>query len=196
MKYLLLTMLLLLLACGYCAKGWQKAKAETDRLSRNQSALLTDIEQYKTDAGNNAARVWQLELTKNEFERQCADLKKQVNELGVKTKYLQQIINAGVKTEVKIQTVVRDSIVYRDMGRQDTMKCIDFATPYFSIAGCISNDTVFNGSATHVDTLSFVAHRVPKRFLFFRWGTKGVLLDVVVRDTCSRLTYNRYVKIK
>jgi hypothetical protein len=184
------------MACGFLAKQLRKSKQESDRLSQNQTALLADIQFYKTKAGNNAAKIQRLELNRSEFERLCVDLKEQVKELGVKNRYLRGVIVAGTKTEVDVKAAVRDSVTYIDGNRSDTLRCVDFSDGYVSLSGCIRGDSVFNAHIENVDTLSLVGHRVPKRFLFFRWGTKAVELDIVSKNPHTHLTYGRYVELK
>ncbi|KAA6320446.1 hypothetical protein EZS27_029782 [termite gut metagenome] len=177
-------------------RSCQNIKADRDRLSQNQHALLEDITFYKTEDGESAAKVERLELTKREFEKQCADLKEEVNALGIKTKYLQSVINTTTKTEAYISTNVRDSIVYRNREQPpDTLRCFDFADPYLRVDGCVEKDT-FSGHIVSYDSLIFVAHRVPKKFLFIRWGTKAVELDVVTKNPHSEIIYNRYIELR
>lgn len=140
------------------------AKKESKRLAANQSALLVDVQLYKTKAGDNAAKVQKLELTKSEFEKQCVALKNEVEELGIKTKRLESVISTSVKTEAQITAPVRDSIVYRDRYQPpDTLRCFNFADNYLKVNGCVDRDT-FNGKIESVDTLIHAAHRVPKSF--------------------------------
>jgi seryl-tRNA synthetase len=196
-KYVVLAFLLLISFCFYFASEWKSAQEENRRLSGNQTALLDDIRFYKTQSGENVAKVQKLELTKNEFEKQCKELKEQVNALGIKTKYLQNVINTITKTEVEIRAIVRDSIVYRNIDEPtDTLRCIDFADDYMNINGCIHNNTTFEGKVISYDSLLFVVHRVPKKFLFFRWGTKAIELDMLTKNPHSKITFNRYIELK
>lgn len=46
------------------------------------------------------------------------------------------------------------------------------------------------------DTLQMIVHRVPKRFLFFRYGTKGVRMEVVSQNPHSRLSYPKIIMFR
>ena len=48
----------------------------------------------------------------------------------------------------------------------------------------------------HRDTLDQVIYRVPRRFLFIRWGTKEIRQAVSVRDPKSTIVYSEYVVLK
>ena len=54
---------------------------------------------------------------------------------------------------------------------------------------------MFHGSITAVDTLDIIVHRIPKRFLFFRFGCKQVRMDIISRNPHTRLTYARYYQL-
>lgn len=168
-------------------------REEKKRLANNQESLLSDVEYYKTESGKNAASVQKLELTRSELEKHCKDLTQTVEDLGIKVKRLQSASTTVTKTEVEIQTVVRDSIVYRD--RPVILKTINWEDPWIKLDG-ILDGIDFSAKIQSVDTLSHIAHRVPKKFLFFRFGTKAVRLEVVNKNPHSKIVYTEYVELK
>ncbi len=195
-KFIIALLVLLVSACIFFAYGWREQKRESKRLSRNQSALLADVQLYKTQAGENAAKVQKLELTKSEFEKQCVTLKNEVEALGIKTKRLESVISTSSKTEAQIVAPVKDSLVYRDREQPpDTLRCFSFADDYLKVNGCIEKDT-FNGKIESRDTLIHAVHRVPKKFLFFRFGCKAIELEVVSKNPHSKIIYSRYIELK
>jgi hypothetical protein len=169
------------------------AREEKKRLANNQESLLSDVEYYKTESGKNAASVQKLELTRSELEKHCKDLTQTVEDLGIKVKRLQSASTTVTKTEVEIQTVVRDSIVYRD--RPVILKAINWEDPWIKLDG-ILDGIDFSAKIQSVDTLSHIAHRVPKKFLFFRFGTKAVRLEVVNKNPHSKIVYTEYIELK
>lgn len=144
-------------------------REEKKRLTNNQESLLSDIEYYKTESGKNAASVQKLVLTKSELEKHCQDLTQTVKDLGIKVKRLQSASTTVTKTEVEIQTVVRDSIVYRD--RPAILKAINWKDPWIKLDGILDGKN-FSAKIQCLDTLSHIVHRVPKKFLFFALGLK------------------------
>ncbi len=196
-KYFTGACLLLVLAVVILGNLLDSVKKEAVRLSGNQEALMADVTFYKTEAGDNAAKVQKLELTKQEFEKQCVALKQEVEQLGIKTKRLQNVISTASKTEATIKTVVRDSIVYRDREQPpDTLRCFGYADPYLTLEGCIINKDTAIVKYQNVDSLIHVVHRVPKKFLFFKYGCKAVEMDVVSKNPHTTLTYSRYIEFK
>lgn len=194
-KYLLIAIVALLAIAGSAIHYSQQLKADNERLHSNQSALMADVELYKTKAGENAAKVQRLQLTASEFETQCADLKAEVEQLGIKAKRLQQVIASSSQTKVDVRTEVKDSIVYVPMqARLDTLKCFEFNDGWVRASGCIDTSGHFEGEFESNDSLLIVAHRVPKRFLFFRWGCKRVELDIKSSNPHTSITHAKFIE--
>lgn len=171
----------------------QNVRQEKNRLANNQEALLSDVDYYKTEAGNSAASVQMLELSKSELEKHCTDLTKTVQDLNIKVKRIQAAAQTATKTEVEIKTVVRDSIVYRD--RPVSLKVINWRDPWVSLNGVLDGEN-FSAKIESVDTLTHVIHRVPKKFLFFRYGVKAIKLDVVSKNPHSKIVFTEYIELK
>lgn len=168
-------------------------REEKKRLTNNQESLLSDIEYYKTESGKNAASVQKLMLTKSELEKHCQNLTQTVKDLGIKVKRLQSATTTVTKTEIEIRTVVRDSIVYRD--RPVILKTINWKDPWIKLNGVLDGDD-FSAKIQSIDSLSHVAHRVPKKFLFFRFGTKAVRLEVVNKNPHNQIVYTEYIEVR
>ena len=47
-----------------------------------------------------------------------------------------------------------------------------------------------------VDTLQQIVHRVPRRFLFIRWGTKAIRQEVVSSNPHTNIVYTEYIELK
>lgn len=192
-KILLYGNIALIIAVMVLSCWLNNTREEKKRLANNQESLLSDIEYYKTESGKNAASVQKLVLTKSELEKHCHDLTQTVEDLGIKVKRLQSATTTVTKTEVEIQTVVRDSIVYRD--RPVILKTIKWKDPWIKLDGILDGDN-FSAKIQSIDSLSHVVHRVPKKFLFFRFGTKAVRLEVVNKNPHSKIVYTEYIEIK
>lgn len=192
-KILLYGNIALVIAVMVLSCWLNNTREEKKRLANNQESLLSDIEYYKTESGKNAASVQKLVLTKSELEKHCQDLTQTVEDLGIKVKRLQSATTTVTKTEVEIQSVVRDSIVYRD--RPVILKTIKWKDPWIKLDGILDGDN-FSAKIQSIDSLSHVVHRVPKKFLFFRFGTKAVRLEVVNKNPHSKIVYTEYIEIK
>lgn len=194
MRKLLIYINMALLVAVVSLSCWLgNVRTEKKRLANNQEALLTDVEYYKTESGKNAASVLKLELSRSELERHCQDLTKTVEDLNIKISRIQSASTTVTKTEVEIQTVVRDSIVYRDL--PISIKVINWRDPWIKLNGVLDGDT-FSAKIESVDTLQQVVHRIPKKFLFIKWGTKAIRQEVVSSNPHSKIVYTEYIELK
>lgn len=180
----------LLLSVNRCSQ----VREENKRLSSNQRALLTDITYYKTQDSLNAASIEKLTLTVGEIKRHYPDLKREVENLGIKLKRVEQLAQTATESTYPVETTIRDSIFIRDTVPV-TLRCIDFDNRYLSLSGCEENG-LFKGNIRTVDTLVQVVHRVPRKFLFFRWGVKAIRQEIVSKNPYSKITYSEYLELK
>lgn len=192
-KYLAIALCVSLAVVAFLSNRIHSIKEDRDRLKGNQTALLSDVEYYKSESGRYASSVQALQLSKSELEKHCANLKKTVDDLNLKVKRIQSASTTATKTEVEIKTEVRDSIVYRD--RLDTLKRITFKDPWVRLDGTIEKDT-FTGEINVCDTLVQIVHRVPKRFWFIKWGTKAIRQEIRTSSPYTKIVYSEYIELK
>lgn len=192
-KILLYVNMALILTVSVLSYWLNNVREEKKRLADNQEALLSDVDYYKTESGKSAASVLKLELSKSELENHCQDLTKTIDDLNIKIGRIQSVSTTVTKTEVEIQTVVRDSIVYRDL--PVNLKVVKWRDPWVTLNGVLDGET-FSAKIESVDTLSQVVHRIPKKFLFIKWGTKAIRQEVVSSNPHSKIVYTEYIELK
>ena len=194
-KYLLFTILVLAASLAVSVKSCQDIRTDRNRLSDTQRTLLADIEFYRTKDSLSAASVERLTLTNREFRKYAGELKKTVEELNLKVKYLQSASQSATETKYLVKTEIRDSIVIRPGREPDTLNRIDFQDPYLTFSGSITGKQ-FSGLIQSRDTIVQLIHRIPRRFWFIRWGTKAIRQEIVSRNPYSRITYTEYIELK
>ncbi len=182
---------------SFCAvQQCQHYRAKSQRLTSNVESLMAGTEQFKTEAGKQAARAQQLQLTTDELKRQCTDLQARLEDMGIKAKHLQSATTTTTKTITKIDTLVRDSIVYvREQTQLDTVQVLNWADAWVQLHGTISKGR-FVGTVYSQDTITVAVHRVPKKWLFFRWGTKRVDVSVSSTNPHTEIMQVQCVEIK
>lgn len=172
----------------------RKTTQERERYKANQAALLGQVEYYQTENGKNAASVQKLTLTYDELKANYDVVCNTAKELGVKVKRLESASTTETKTEVRIVTEVRDSIVYRD-GRIDSLLAFRWHDPWVNVDGAIRRDSVdMNISST--DTIVQIVHRVPHKWWFIKWGTKAIRQEVVSTNPHTKITYTELIDLK
>lgn len=192
-KFLFIALVLLIGANIFLFKRLDSVKKERDRLDSNQAALLSDVEHYKTESGKNATSVLRLELTKNELEKKNKGLTKTVDDLNIKLKRIQAATTTATKTEIEIKTEVRDSIVYRN--QLDTLLNFRWRDSWIDLMGTIDKG-VLSAKIESTDTLHHIIHKIPKKFLFFRFGVKAIKMEVVNSNPHNKITYTEYIELK
>lgn len=193
----ILLYLSLVLTVSLIGVSWalHNTSKDRDRLASNQNTLLSDIRHYKTTNGNNAASIQKLTLSKSELEHNCTELKKQIQDMGIKMKRVQSISSTSTQSDYEIHAQIKDSIVYKDRIKYITLHTIKYSDPWIYLSGVIDSLN-FNGSIQTRDTLIQVVHRIPKKFLFFRFGCKAILQDVKCTNPHSTITYTKYIEMK
>lgn len=193
-KIMLGIIIALAISVYFLGKSNKALRSDNTRLQGNNTALMEDVATYKDAADRSAASVQILELKKSELEKNYADVCKRADELGLKVKRLEAASKTATKSEVKIQTVVMDSIVYRN-GVLDSLKSISWSDPWVSVKGTLKADDL-DLKVTSVDTLYQYVHRVPHKFWFIKWGTKAIRQEIVSSNPHTVIVYSEYIELK
>ena len=163
---------------------------EAERLDNNQTALTEQIYLYRTSLYESAASVRALQLRCGEYERICAEDAARIRDLGIKIKRLESAAKSAVRTEVEIVAPLRDTIILRD-----TLRLFRWQDPWVEVEGLIGLDSVECRVAS-IDTLRQVVHRVPRRFLFIKYGIKAIRQEVISSNPHSQIVYSEYIELK
>lgn len=181
-------------------------KTDRDRLKENQNILLHNgkVDIKRTNTGLSQASVTALTLRSSEFRQSGDTLLQVAKSAGIKTSRISEAATASTTTSVEFKTRIFQTIVH-DTVRDTVARSLttflpsrqlqlSWNDPWVSLSGTIT-DSMFHGSITAVDTLDIIVHRIPKRFLFFRFGCKQVRMDIISRNPHTRLTYARYYQL-
>lgn len=193
-KFLAISCLVLVVVCLSLIKVVQGLHEEKDRLTINNESLMESVNLYKSNSGKYAASVISLTLTKSELEKNRDELAETIKDLNIKIKRLQSASSTSTNTQVKVQTIIKDSIVYRN-GLQDTLQSFSWEDSWTKIHGEIKSKDV-NMYINSVDTLKQIVHRVPKKFLFFRFGTKAIRQEIISSNPHTKIVYSEYIELK
>ncbi|WP_195461168.1 DUF6549 family protein [Alistipes sp. D31t1_170403_E11] len=177
---------------------YRRYHAENRRLTQNQTALTAEITHYRTQAGADAASVRALRLRCGEFESLRAADAREIRRLGIRIRRLETAAKAVTATQTEVRMPLRDTVVAGIRGSlpvHDTMRVFRWRDPWVSVEGRIGKDSVACRIRS-VDTLRQVIHRIPRRFLFIRWGTKAIRQEIVSTNPHTQIVHAEYVKIE
>lgn len=191
LTYILIAAILTILGLSISVS---KLRGEKERYEANQKTLLGKVEYYKTRSGTNAASVQKLTLSYNELKENYAEVCKTAKDLNIQVKRLQSVSNTSTKTEVQINTVVKDSIVYIK-GDPVNVTAFRWEDPWTGIQGVIRNDSI-DLNVQSCDTLVQIVHKVPHKFWFIKWGCKAIRQEIVSKNPHTHITYTDYIELK
>lgn len=193
-KILTIATVILALAVICLSVSNGKLMDERNRYKANQQALLSNVKYYKTENGKSAASVKKLTLSYDELKEHYKDVCKVAKDLDIKVKRMQSASTTATRTEIKVVTEIRDSIVYRD-SIKERIQVFRWNDPWVSILGKIERDSIGMNVESR-DTLTQIVHRVPHKFWFIKWGTKAIRQDIVSSNPHTKITYSEYIELK
>lgn len=174
-------------------------RENVNRYKANTTALMQDIEQYRTSDSLNAAKVGVLSLKLSEIEDLRAEDIKTIESLKIKKRELEQVTTMQMQTIANIKGEVRDTIIYVNNIMQDTLWTLDVSDEWIDLHGVIGKDRAFDGTLEVRDSLTIVETVLRKRFLGFLWKTKKVKsreIDVVNKNPYSQIVGLESIRIE
>lgn len=196
-------------------------RAERRRMQSNNEVLTDSVEFYRTESGRSAASRQVFELRASELERYNAQLAATVRELRIKARRLEAAAMTATRTEVQITAPLEsagpqpsawekygagvrraaDSVKaaldrkFSGLPKVPEAKVFRWSDRHVSVDGVIRDDSA-SCRVVSVDTLQQIVHRVPRRFLFIRWGTKAIRQEVVSSNPHTNIVYTEYIELK
>lgn len=163
---------------------------ECRRLEQNQRALLSDIETFKTKADEWACTTEILELEIKELRRARREDVKRLKEMGLRLRRAESYAKSIAQHSSSATLPLHDSIVERD-----TVHTFHTQQGNTELHGLIRNDSI-SYTLQSIDTLYQVIHRVPRRFLFLRFGTRAIHQTVWSSNHNTKIIYNEYIELR
>jgi hypothetical protein len=173
-------------------------KSDRDRLSKNQDIMQRDIDRYQVSDSLYAVSVQELSFTLNEYKKYRSEDLQTIKWLKNDISRLQGINKANLKTIYDLTAIdIRDSIVYRDNYRTDTIRCVNYNDNYLLFSGCFDK-TKFSGRIESRDSLIITEHIIPKRFLGFLWkyGVKERRREILSKNPYTKIIDAEFVSIR
>lgn len=189
MKKTALILLLLLLA-GASFRTLRRARSETERLRRNLCVLTDTLDRYRTRLCEEVASVEALRLRCAEFERLRAGDAAEIRRLGIRLRRAESAARTVAATTIEVPVPVHDTVILRD-----TLRLFRWQDSWVTVEGLVGRDTV-QCRVESIDTIVQVVHRVPRRFLFIRWGTKALRQEILSRNPHTKIVCAEYIKLE
>lgn len=76
-----------------------------------------------------------------------------------------------------------------------TRRAFRWRDAWITVEGIVTADSV-HCRVESIDTLRQIVHRVPHRFLFFRWGTKAIRQEISSSNPHTRIVWTEYIRLE
>lgn len=213
-KYLLLTIALLVAALILTARSCTTIRSDRNRLSDNQAVLFSEARAYAVRDSLSALGQGVLRMELDELRHARAKDAQLIADMGVRLKRVNSVAKIATIGTYEIKAAItpaqkqsdrpmlNDSVFQSasDKAMNNALKNTEaqrFAlqTPYIDINGIVENDSVSASIAVR-DTIVQVLHRVPRFKLLGIWfGTRGVRQEVVSKNPHTTITAAEYIEI-
>lgn len=194
--YIILGIITLAGATAFLNNRLKKEKAEKELYQKNTDVLMGKVEAYKANDSLNVVSIGRLELKLSEYKKYREEDLELINRLKIDKKRLEQITTAQTQTIYELKGSVRDSIVYVDNYIVDNLRCLDIVNKWFDLHGCINKKNEFSGTFENRDSLVYVEHVVPKKFLFIKWGVKERKQEILSKNPNTKIMNAEYISIR
>ena len=169
-------------------------RADRNRLRINQAELLEQTGLFRKDAAEAAENVRQLTLTIQELKAGRPALVEKIKDQGVKPKDIQGVTTTIAEAKADIKASLREEIRMTDTIPKIVSK-IEWIDGYFTLKAVIG-DKILTGTGMYRDIRIQTLYRVPRKFLFIRWGTKEVRQVARFSNPKARIVFQEVIKIE
>lgn len=166
---------------------------ERNRYRANTTALLQDVERYRTQDSLNVAKVGVLSLKVAELEKYRAEDADLVESLKIRNKDLEQMTKAQTRMIADLHGTVADTVVIVKEVVDSTAFSLSVHDAWIDLHGLVY-DGCFDGTLVVRDSLVIVESVKRKRFLGFLWRTKKVKSRSV--DVVSKNPYTEIIGVE
>ena len=167
-------------------------RKENIRIAGNNLVLSSRLDTFRTALGESASQVDRLQLTLREFKDQNQELNDRIKMLDLRLRRVTSYSINGYQSNINFTVPL---YVNPTMPGVPVERRFTYFDTWNRVEGLIRSDSV-KCSVTHKDTIDQIIYRVPRKFLFIRWGTKKVSQIITLRDTNSTIIYSKYIELQ
>lgn len=191
-KYLFIIIAVLLIALAALGMYTNYLRKDNLRIKSNNVVLSSQLDTFRTRLGESASMVDRLSLTVKEFGQQNQQLAERVKMLDLRLRRVSSYSINGYESSVTF-TVPLTTVSSMPNTKQEQR--FVWNNTWNRVEGVIASDSV-KCIVEHKDTIDQIIYRVPRKFLFIKWGTKKVSQIITLRDTNSSIVYSKYIELK
>lgn len=183
-------------------------KDDIVRMAHNQRTILSDVEYYKSRAGEQVATIEALTLQRDELQNMLPEYETEISNLRIKLRKVESIGRVASETNFVISAPLED-YVHKDIVNERVENVADSLREYYSSISQVKHfhwadqynriDGVIDGDSVHCalsikDSLTLVAYKKKRRCLFKRKG-KIIGYTVISKNPNTHISDIEYVEI-
>lgn len=203
-SFLKVVMLVLIpFAMVMALKECHDQQREAHSMNEDQNVLMHNgrVEIGQTQSGKPMASVSAISLKPSSLKRNPDSLLAVTSkDLKIKPRRMVAAIRTSSLATADIHAAITTDSIYDEADKDSNVllsyprspQQVSWSDPWMSLRGTIRGDS-FTARIESRDTLQMIIHRVPRKFFFFRYGTKGVRMDVVSQNPHTRLSYPKVI---
>lgn len=196
MKKLLIIYAVISTAAVACAvRSISLLRHENRRLGSNVAVLSDDLRLYRTRDGESAAEIGSLRLRCGELRSRYEQIAAENRRLGIRLRQIESIAAAATVTEIDTSAVLRDSLALSPVAPPEKLRTLFWADDWCTLRAVLAGDSL-RLHYTSVDTLRQTVYRIPRRFLFIRYGTKELRQVITSSNPHTRLVYSSHITVE
>ena len=166
--------------------------AEIERLCDNQATLLGEVEYYESKNGELVASVQTLTMQRDEFSELLIAERKKVESLGIRIKELESLGEVTTDTYVDMEAeIVPPDTIYV---AEPIIGTFDWNDGWVRVTGELTPELV-RAHINITDTITIVAHRKARKWLFFRCRGKITRYDAYSANPHTTISDIRYIEL-
>lgn len=195
-KQLILTLLLLTAGLALALSHYY---SRASRLDLDRHALLARLELLQHQHDTLISHCEVLRLDRDEFRRLYHTEAERLRKLNIRLRRVESLATSVTQSHLVTKAPLRDTlrILQRDTlpPLLDTLRRFTWSDPWNRITGVVTRDSV-RCEVHSIDTLHQIVHRIPRRFLFIRWGTKALRQEIRSSNPSTHIVYTDYLIIE
>ncbi len=181
-KYLISAMGFFILLSALLIRCNRQLREEVNRQDRNLSVWMTEAKSYRFRDSLRIRSVAALELRIAELKKYREADARLIRELRMRPRDVTYI--------TRTETVVKDSLIY--VLRPDS--CFYYSDRWLTVDACLRDSSMYIESR---DSLVQIIHKEYKhRFLWWKWGLKGVRQEMVNFNPNAAITYSEFLHVR
>jgi len=168
-------------------------------LKQNTNFALHEKNRYKTSDSLNVLSIEQLNLSLRQLKEYRAKDYKEIEKLKLDKKRIKSLVTSQQKTIYNLKLNVRDSLIFVRVPEKelkiDTIKVTNYEDGWLSYKEEIKG----NNSKVYIenrDSLVYVEHIIPHKFLFIKWGQKDRKQEIYSKNPHTIILDAKFIKIK